>query len=486
MERKLKTAADSLPETQLAFQDIAAKNASVKKPFIKKPLSLAAALAACLVLLISAGLGGYAYAEETREYSAALQFFHANCLSTEGLTRGEIKAVYRDITAESFTYSKTAEVIKNSLSAEQIAGYEIWQDTPSPEEIAKFWKDRDSHVPFVFCEPDTYRFGVDPIWNDEGVWIDEICYVKKYEGDNVVWRTNLPFWTGDYCEVPGGVIVFGRKTPDAWIAKLSEKGAVLWMHQLENGFYREIPEGVLLNGDGSYTLFSSGDNRYLCVSRYTAEGKRTLYKKTDLGAHTVNHIAHYDGGYLLEVSDSGENEFARFVQLDAEGNVCGGFSYKDEESRYVIKDMTEWGGKVYISAYAVPHPEENGTGWSSRSEIGGILDYVFSLAGWDISSEELTPLVRDNYTAVLLVSDPADNGKIEVFYSIPGSLGADLILSDDGRLIWETESIVSTIFSPATNSFTVGGVCSVYQYAFSGEGKLLGYGQTDRLTDYRR
>lgn len=486
MEEKLKTAADALPETHLAFADIAAKNATRKKRFMKKPLSLAAAVAACLVLLISVGLGGYAYAEETREYSAALQFFRENCLPTEGLTRGEIKAVYRDITAEAFTYSKTAEVIKNSLSAEQIAGYEIWQDTPSPEEIAKFWKDRDESRTFVFCEPDTYRFGLDPIWNDEGVWIDKICYVEKYEGDTVVWRTNLPFWMGDYCEVPGGVILFGREAPDAWIAKLSENGTVLWIHHLENGFYKEVPRGVLLNGDGSYTLFSSGDNRYLCVSRYTAEGKRTLYQETNLGAHTVNHIAHYDGGYLLEVSSKEETEFARFVQLDAEGNVCGGFSYKDEESRYVIKDMTEWGGKVYISAYAVPHLEKNGTYWSSRSEIGRILDYVFSLEGRDISSEELTPLLRDNYTAVLLVSDPADHGKIEVFYSIPGSLGADLILSDDGRLIWETESIVSTIFSPATSSFTIGGVSSVYQYAFDGEGKLLGYGQTDRFTDYRR
>ena len=36
------------------------------------------------------------------------EFFNEYGLSTEGLTRGEIKEVYRDITARTFSYSKTA------------------------------------------------------------------------------------------------------------------------------------------------------------------------------------------------------------------------------------------------------------------------------------------------------------------------------------------------------------------------------------------
>ncbi len=43
----------------------------------------------------------------------------------------------------------------------------------------------------------------------------------------------------------------------------------------------------------------------------------------------------------------------------------------------------------------------------------------------EISSEELTPLVRDNYTAVLLVCDP-EGGAPETFYSVQGSLGGKL------------------------------------------------------------
>ena len=78
-------------------------------PQVKKiyPIKRWCAIAACLALLISAGMGTYAYAADAREYKAAMQFFGEYTLPTEGLTRDEIKAVYRDITNEEFTYEKT-------------------------------------------------------------------------------------------------------------------------------------------------------------------------------------------------------------------------------------------------------------------------------------------------------------------------------------------------------------------------------------------
>ena len=79
------------------------------------------ALAACLaVLIIGGGSSAFAIAAEAREYNAAVTFFSANNLSTEGLARWEIKNVYRDITTGTFNYDKTAEVIKK-----RVGGYEI-------------------------------------------------------------------------------------------------------------------------------------------------------------------------------------------------------------------------------------------------------------------------------------------------------------------------------------------------------------------------
>ena len=59
------------------------------------------AAAACLVLAV--GLAGVAYAAEAREYGAAVQFFDENGLSMEGLSREDVKAVYRDITTQEDT-----------------------------------------------------------------------------------------------------------------------------------------------------------------------------------------------------------------------------------------------------------------------------------------------------------------------------------------------------------------------------------------------
>lgn len=51
-----------------------------------------------------------AVAAEAKEYDTAVAFFEDNGLSTEGLSRSDLKAVYRDITTQSFTYGKTEEL----------------------------------------------------------------------------------------------------------------------------------------------------------------------------------------------------------------------------------------------------------------------------------------------------------------------------------------------------------------------------------------
>ena len=90
------------------------------------------AVAACLVLIVS--LTGGILVAEAKEYNAAVDFFEENGLSTEGLSRSDVKAVYRDITSQHFTYDKTAEVIERA-----VPGLEISQREPTPEELAALW-----------------------------------------------------------------------------------------------------------------------------------------------------------------------------------------------------------------------------------------------------------------------------------------------------------------------------------------------------------
>lgn len=90
-----------------------AEAAPVAKKSRNKPIWFRwGTIAACMVLVLSVCFGSFAVVAEAKEYKAAVQFFNDYGMSTEGLTRGEIKEVYHDITTKSFTYSKTAEVIR--------------------------------------------------------------------------------------------------------------------------------------------------------------------------------------------------------------------------------------------------------------------------------------------------------------------------------------------------------------------------------------
>ena len=115
-------------------------------PKAKKPFRLKGwgAIAACLVILFSVGIGTYTYAAEAKEYHDAIKFFNDYDLSTRGLTRAEIKKIYRDITTESFSYTKTAEVIANSLTSDQIGGFEILQEKPTPADFKFYYPCRIS------------------------------------------------------------------------------------------------------------------------------------------------------------------------------------------------------------------------------------------------------------------------------------------------------------------------------------------------------
>ena len=101
-----------------------------------------AAAAACLVLVLGVTLGTRAYAAEAKEYKAAVIFFRENGLDAEGLSRGEMTAVYRDILTESFTYGRTAEVVQRSLQSDRLETYDIFQTEPDPADVEALWKAR--------------------------------------------------------------------------------------------------------------------------------------------------------------------------------------------------------------------------------------------------------------------------------------------------------------------------------------------------------
>lgn len=489
MEQKLYDAAAKLPEPSLDINTI--QPAPKSKPN-QRTWSVIASLAACFILLVSIGF----VTVEAKEYSTAIKFFYVYGLSTDGLSRGEIKAVYRDITTNSFTYAKTAEVIAKSLSADRIEGYEILQDNPTPEDVKNLWNYKNYSGGFMFPSQHGVHYAYRSEYKEDaqlGFEVHEKSFIEKYDGENLLWSVSVSeFWINGFSTVSDGVIVYGE-TPTwsssqyayAWIAKIDSDGNLLWKHMLDNGFEDEYIAEIIENANGSYAVISRGDFKYFCLSQYSADGKEAYFQKTEVGNYGIWNAARFGDGYIVQLGSYMTNEHAKIVKVDYEGNITESFSYGDKDAYYYITDMIEFHGNIYLSAYTVPKLADEEENAGSRHEIAAVLNYLFDNGIWEISSEELTPLVRDNYTAMLLVCDP-QAGTPQEFFSVKGSLGGKLSLNDSGMLLWDVESITTTFFSPATSAFTIGGTSYVFRYTFDDSGMLTSQEKTGEVTNYYR
>ena len=437
------------------------------------------ALAACMALVVS--LAGVAFAAEAAEYSAAVEFFEDNGLSMEGLSRSDVKAVYRDITTQRFTYDKTAEVLER-----WVPGLEITQREPTPEELAALW----NRNAWMNAQPGagiSYRRDYQYRQNEAlGFDVLDRSILECYRDGELLWTAEFPNVSiSGSVLTSAGTAVWARtyrwssEQPSyGWLARVDESGNILWQRRLDHGFQNEYVSQVLDNGDDTWAVFSVADHMYFHLSRYDMDGNETDWYEIAVGQLGFGGAARLGDGYLVRLND-GESEY--LVRMDREGNRIYSSTYEGEDCDYLITDMIEFGGRIYLSAYAVPKQTVEG----GRYEIADILGYLFDNDIWDISSEELTPLVRDNYTAVLLLCDP-EGGAPETFYSVKGSLGGKLAVNDSGELVWEVESIFNTFFSPATSSFTIGGTCQVFRYAFDAAGNLLRQEDTGETVPYRR
>ena len=454
-----------------------------------------AVAAAALLLLTGLGFTANFLVAEAREYRLAIEFFEENGLSTEGLSRTEVKEVYRDIKTKSFTYEKTAEVIRQTISPDiikqTVSGWEIAQRDPTPEELAAMW-DKELLQKTRPQNDIHWRTDTQYVYNETlGYEVLNRSILECYQGEELLWSSEFPgIYIQGYLHTPDGIAVWGWNETHqpgalthAYLAMVNEEGKQLWIQDLRHTYANEYIGAVLWNTDGTLAVFSRIDLIYLCFSLFDKDGHELLVNKTEIGNFGIWNAAHLGDGYMVQLGNYTFQDTAHLYWMDKEGNLLDNYSYQSEDSVYHLTDMAEFGGQVYLSAYTFPLQKDAG----GRHEIAKILEYLFSRedAFRDISSEELTPLVRDNYTAVLLVCDP-EGGTPKTFYSIPGSMGGALHVTEDGKLEWEAESITSTFFSPATSSFTIGGVCSIFRYTFDADGTLLGQVDTGETVPYRR
>ncbi len=443
------------------------------------------ALAACLALIVIIGSTAAAAAAESKEYNNAVAFFEENGLSAEGLSRSEVKAVYRDITQKKFSYGKTADVIQQA-----VPGREISQHEPTPEEIAALW-DGILFKNSVSGKGISFRIDTQYVTDEKrGFDVLEKSMLHCCQNGEILWTVEFrDFYISDYAHTKEGTVIWGSgewfSSADpqySWIALVDENGSIKWQKRLDHGFHNEFVASILANGDGTWAVISRGDLKFVCLSCYDSAGNERSFHKTEVGNYGIRNAARLGDGYIIQLWNQIHGETALLCKMDRDGTLTDSFSYEEDNTDYYITDMTEFAGQIYLSAYAVPKQRDEG----GRHEIANILDYICSKeGGWNISSEELTPLIRDNYTAMLLICNP-EGGDPRAFYSVKGSLGGDLAVNTEGQLEWNVESITTTLFSPYTNAYSIGGSCNVFCYTFDTEGSLIRQTDTGETTPYWR
>ena len=443
-------------------------------------------IAACLVLFIGIGFAATAFVIEAREYKTAISFFEENGLSAEGLSRKEVKAVYRDITTKSFTYGKTAEVLK-----QVITGWEIEQVEPTPEELAAL-QDRNLWMKSISQNGIDYRVDYEYVLDEKlGYEVLEKSVLECYGDGKKLWSAEFTdiyvegyAYTKDVTAVWGSSEIYSSSdTLYGWIALVDNTGKVMWQQRLNHGFKIENVSSILKNTDGTWSVISRGDLKYICLSCYDSDGKELSFHETEVGNFGIRNVARLGDGYIVQLWNQSSGDTALLYKMNQEGTLTDSFSYETDNCDYYITDMVEFEGNVYLSAYAVPKQHDEG----GRHEIANVLDYVFSKGAGkvDITGEELTPIVRDNYTAFLLMCNP-EGGAPKTFYSVKGSMGGKLSVNKTGVLEWNVESIITTFFSPSTSSFTIGGTCKVFKYTFNKTGDLTGQTDTGETIPYGR
>ena len=479
-----------------------AKTGTEKQRTVRNPRKMkraAIAIAACAALLASIAIGSFAVAEDAKEYREAITFFETNDLSTEGLTRSEIKKVYRDITTESFKYSKTAEVIAHNSEINSIPGWEMVSDGEILDSAAvkELWQ------AFINSRNSTgvrYRHDLILVHHDEGDgWNEEVgSYVEKYDGTELVWRTEFNgIYVDDVVGCGDGVFAYGASYNESdnydskyWLIRIDENGSILWRNRY--GEKGEHMTSALAEEDGSFTLFSHpAKGAGYCFGRVDANGNIITRSSTALDGQYVDEAVHYRGGYLVRLFDFNEQGSAGFITVDREGNITDRFGYSSDTEYYFTKSLIEYGGRIYLSADAMPKEgtyisPDDPTFVTERSCLQPALDYAFGHFGsesGDLGRREipgLTEKIKERFTAVLLVLDP-EGGEPTEFYAVKGAAAGKLAVGEDGELVWECGDICSSEFSIATSAYTFICTTRIMKYTFSQDGKLTDSCETDEM-----
>ena len=486
-------------------------------------------IAAILAVVL---LAGGVVTVDAITYAQAKNFFTDNGLSTEGLSREDVRAVYRDIKTESFTYEKTEEVIRRSIS-QAVPGYEIVLEMDDPEKLQMLWASwRNGELARLIIDGEVRDFGVGGY--QQGIWyyadkIDDYNVktgysqtgnraLFKYENDILCWESAVPIDPRTIAPVGDATIVLGKnifmiesgkaevEINHNRIACLDKDGQILWNNLIVESEWIGLSGGagqghggigqgwgtwIFDNKDETFTIINydhkpdpdyGNATPYVIVWRYDLDGQLLSYKE-NIAENKIPKVFQIGNRYILTFAIDATQ--TKTVVMDPDGNLLTGTEYQITDQIQTIQDIVESDNYRYISAYTMLTTE----GEDEFGRPNFALDEDIK-ALWKredkVSEKELIEHIRGHYTAILLRCD-IETGELQTFYSVPGAIADKLEVTESGELIWRLQSLTQAemITVPSGTGCIIRGTSVIYQYVFDEDGKLKGKENTGELASYR-
>lgn len=447
-------------------------------------------LVAALAIIMASALVGCYVADEV-QYARATEFFDLNNLSADGLSRSEIKRVYRDITTESLSYDKSFEVLGQNTRVVSLQGVDIsitnFANNANLSGSDGFYPYQDEPIP----SKGVY-YDMDHDADENGNHTD--AFLAKYLDGEQVWRTVISgnLYANGYLDAGDIVYVYGDVQeiiggdPTLCVAAMaSDSGDILWKKNLGE---RYSYPAAALTPEGDIALISCfrlTDTHRLAFCVLSRDGSIVKERVSEVpsGMINVGKAAATGDGYLVTAWYYGDWEKSdtrsrlRLMKLSAEGEPMQTLRYGDEGYTYEISDIREYDGRVFVSATARP----------AQSQLYRNLeneDYeIDSDHPFGNTTEKWRDRARAEFSAVLFIFDP-DSGSPEQFYTVGGTFSGLLGTDDSGNLTWNVERILTCGFSPATSAFSIYGSTRRYVYTFDSAEDLLTQERTDLIGGY--
>ena len=447
-----------------------------------------ALIAACITVL--AGILVGCYVAEKVEYDNAVRFFDLNNLDTDGMSRGDIKRVYRDITTESFRYDDSYSI----LSSDRVEGVDISITNNVNNNIGN-------------DQIESMNYGL-PLFQVYGDIPDKTTYFvgdecEKNANGETVWRTKLPHYC-DSAHIAGDrVLVWGEYIYDdlhdymhTHVALIDDKdGKILWDKTLDSEYrFDESACAVMTDGGKIAVLTLATDDRFsdekvLVFRELDTKGKVLTERELPEDDLTFIHrMIPLTDGWLAQIGETVSADTTadvseirdKWIRLDQSGEIKEEWHFpeQDENDSFELIDIREFDGRIYLSAQA--HRLEPKL-WETADYDHIPMDSESLSDGF---TDELRDAAREDYSSVLFVYDPATD-KPERFYSVGGAMAGKLCTDDSGNLVWQVGRIVKCGWAPWASSFQYYGITRRYDYTFSDDGTALREEKTNHFNSFR-